>query len=717
MVAINVIAKEVSGNNDKIINSKVEMAEEQNEEPSFSDEEGFTDNVDESDLLGDILRLKPNPDEVLDNVLVVDGIPKVEENRMAKLKTVLNSLFKKCGNLLSEHYPQGPNADKNGEITTKGYCFLEYDSKTAAQDAVAALNGFKLDKVHTFIVTSFRDFENLKKVEDLESWEPPTRRPYKNVGNLRYWLLNPDCMDQYVVQYEGGDMAAVFLNNLTEPIKLTEKQRWSDSFIRWSPFGTYMATLHTKGVVLWGGEKFESINKFSHNGVQFLEFSPAEKFIVTITPPKSKYTESMDAIKVWSIKTGELRRAFSAKADTFKRSLRFKWSFDDQYIATLGRENTLCIYETKGFTMLAKTDAEMPTNVRDFQWSPSALAIAFWLPEQGETPGRVGVWGVVEKRALGTKNLFNLADASIHWQRSGENLCFKTDLYKKKKVIEDAEIKYSGVSVQLEIFHMRSKEIPVTTVEIKEAVQAFGWEPVGNKFCLIQGDMKTYASIYGVKSNPVAVAHLKTLEYKGQINSIFWAPHGQYLVCGNVKSSSASTLMFIDCSNATDVSLINVQEHQGVTDVEWDPTGRYLVSSVSYWSSSTRSMDFGYNIWNFQGRLLARRSLENFAFFAWRPRPPTLLSETKIKEIKKNLKKYAAEFDEKDRKKLDKASLEVSAKRKTLLADFKLWRQEQKERYAEFKEERARLRKEVQNVEECEETIEYLVSQEESIVE
>lgn len=52
-----------------------------------------------------------------------------------------------------------------------------------------------------------------------------------------------------------------------------------------------------------------------------------------------------------------------------------------------------------------------------------------------------------------------------------------------------------------EIFHMREKNIPVDSVEIKETIQAFDWEPVGSKFAIIHGDSSnTCVSFYGVKT-------------------------------------------------------------------------------------------------------------------------------------------------------------------------------------------------------------------------
>ena len=48
-------------------------------------------------------------------------------------------------------------------------------------------------------------------------------------------------------------------------------------YVQWSPVGTYLATMHQRGVALWGGPNFEQIMRFSHSEVQFIEFSPCEK--------------------------------------------------------------------------------------------------------------------------------------------------------------------------------------------------------------------------------------------------------------------------------------------------------------------------------------------------------------------------------------------------------------------------------------------------------
>ena len=55
------------------------------------------------------------------------------------------------------------------------------------------------------------------------------------------------------------------------------------------------------------------------------------------------------------------------------------------------------------------------------------------------------------------------------------------------------------MSYNLEIFHMREKLIPVDSVEIKETIQAFAWEPYGNKFAIIHGDVPVNVSFYEVR--------------------------------------------------------------------------------------------------------------------------------------------------------------------------------------------------------------------------
>lgn len=71
---------------------------------------------------------------------------------------------------------------------------------------------------------------------------------------------------------------------------------------------------------------------------------------------------------------------------------------------------------------------------------------------------------------------------------------------------------------------------------------------------------------------------------------ISWAPQGQYCVLATTTSkqqAAACHLEFYDVGStvtSNDVIMLNKVEHEHMTDYEWDPTGRYFVSYVSYWN-------------------------------------------------------------------------------------------------------------------------------------
>lgn len=103
-------------------------------------------------------------------------------------------------------------------------------------------------------------------------------------------------------------------------------------------------------------------------------------------------------------------------------------------------------------------------------------------------------------------------------------------------------------------------------------------------------------------------------------------------------------------------------------------------------------MDTGYWMWSFQGKLLKRVYLDNFCQLLWRPRPPTLLSAEKQKEIKKSLKKYSAQFESKDRMRMTKASKELVEKRQKLMQEFEEHRKKRLQQWATLKQRRLELR-------------------------
>ena len=230
------------------------------EEPDFSDPDDFVDDISDQDLMPEIMKQRPRESDGVDSVIVVDGVPVVAGERVEKLKNVIRKIYSKFGRLVNEHYPVTP------EGSTKGYIFLEFSNHANAVEAVKSTNNYKLDKQHTFIVNLFSDFEKFLQISD--NWEPSQPQPYKDQGNLRSWLLEENGCDQYAMIHKGGEEVTVYSNAQPDPVSVQSRANWTDTYVKWSPLGTYLATFHTRGIALWGGADFHKITRFPHQDVR-----------------------------------------------------------------------------------------------------------------------------------------------------------------------------------------------------------------------------------------------------------------------------------------------------------------------------------------------------------------------------------------------------------------------------------------------------------------
>lgn len=220
------------------------------------------------------------------------------------------------------------------------------------------------------------------------------------------------------------------------------------------------------------------------------------------------------------------------------------------------------------------------------------------------------------------------------------------------------------------------------------------------------------ASFYEAKKGQEPTM-LKKLEKK-ICSHLFWSPRGQFIVLANLQAGSFE---FVDTN---DFTIMKSGDHFRASEVEWDPTGRYVVTGTS----GKVKEDHGYHIWSFQGKILKRVNLKNFILFLWRPRPPTLLSDEKQKEIRKNLKKYYAQFESKDRIRMTRASKELLEKRAKLREQFVEYRTKRVSEWEEQKYRRMQLRNNIDtdtldadpdNVEE--EIVEILVREDTTLLE
>ena len=85
------------------------------------------------------------------------------------------------------------------------------------------------------------------------------------------------------------------------------------------------------------------------------------------------------------------------------------------------------------------------------------------------------------------------------------------------------------------------------------------------------------------------------------------------------------TLGFVDTCDLE--ATPKTYEHAGLCAVNWDPSGRFVVSSAF---ASKNKDEPGYQVYSCQGDCVQKHTVPNMQMFSWRPRPPTLLPKATI---------------------------------------------------------------------------------------
>ena len=67
-----------------------------------------------TELLADLLQKRPKDTDSIDNVIIVDNIPVVGEDRLPKLQNVIKRIFEKFGKILTDYYPLGDDKKTKG---------------------------------------------------------------------------------------------------------------------------------------------------------------------------------------------------------------------------------------------------------------------------------------------------------------------------------------------------------------------------------------------------------------------------------------------------------------------------------------------------------------------------------------------------------------------------------------------------------------------------
>lgn len=464
-----------------------------------------------------------------------------------------------------------------------------------------------------------------------------------------------------------------------------------------------MATVHAPGIKIWGrrppkeegGEvEWECVMRFEHQGVVQCQFSPCEKYLVTFNAldPERDDKRNPRALAVWEVLTGKRKRGFLGPPRHMLGPEGqipwpiFHWSHDDKYFARLQDINTtssepvigVAVFETPGMGMLDKKSIRAPSgSIADFAWSPRANIMAYSTPESGDSPARVALIELPSRRELRQKALFSVAGINLFWHPDGYFLCCKVDRLTKSK---------KGRFTNFELFRVDAKNIPVEVLEYKEkdVVTEFKWEPNGYRFGVIHGYSdqpgRADVSFYDMQAVSGELKLMFTLEKK-VCNQLHWSPKGRFILLATL-GSQAGNLEWYDVNDTEkkgEPSLIGMDDHFLCSDVQWDPSGRFVATAVTYWRNRS---DNGYIIWSLYGKELAKNTVDMLYQFAWRPRPPSMLSPAEEKEVRKSLKTMREQYEREDKDLKDTVSSGFAARRKELRDAFNAFLEEARARIA-----------------------------------
>jgi len=598
------------------------------------------------------------------NTIVVDNLPQVGADKCEKLVAVLKKIFAQFGEIREGGLCLP--ADENGK--TKGYAFVEYLDAEMAAAALKTTQNYKLDKSHIFQVNMFDDFEKFEKTP--VEYVSPEVKEYQPREHLQSWMLDDRGRDQYAIRY--GDETEIYWNDAAQSRseEVYRRSFWTESYVQWSPRGSLLTTVHRQGVAVWGGPNWTRLLRFNHPGVQLLDFSPCENYMMTCSTIESQTREPAKVlVKVFEMRAGTLVREFKGAITEFtmegdRAGLNwpvFKWGGGegDKYFARMSK-NQVHVYETPEMSVLDKKSIKLE-GVQDFEWSPTSDILSVYQPEIGNQPARISLIQIPSKQEIRQKNLFSVSEIKMYWQSSGSYLAVRVDRFTKTK-----KSTYTG----FELFRVNERECPMEVLEIEnktDKIVAFAWEPKGHRFAIIHGEgPRPDITFYTMQDNLGRVKKIGTLKGKSA-NTLFWSPQGKNIVLAGLKSLNGQLEFF----NVDEFETMATTEHFMCTDVDWDPTGRYVTTSVT----SVHQMENGFNMWAFNGRLLYRTPRDRFFQFLWRPRIATLLSEEDEEEIKSKLKTYSKKYDTMDEElKLIQDSADVE-ERQDLLDKWNEWRQ------------------------------------------
>lgn len=646
------------------------------------------------------------------NVVIV-GLPAAPKEKVALLTKVTEKRIKDTAKKNGLKLPALNVGIAIDKATQDGESFGlgETDSETTALALERQLGAVALDKKNTLRMMQLERALNLNELSPEQELKEMAKNGQRKLGspselttfsriNAFDWFKDSDQREMYLIRAD-KDTLVKFLDSVTcEPTLVCDGQQaraekkkaplgtdlvWTFGEAFWSPRGSYLVTTHTQGVRLWAGSGFAPVSRLQHRNVEKVLFSNDERYVLTWNGNRAT---DVPSILLHGVITGEIIKTFpcpSRSPNTDEYWPYFVWSHDSKYIACAG-DKGIHVYEMPDATEVLFSDSNKGVlpyfpaeNGVHFAWRPNMNVsdppvLAVWIPSQSDSsPCRLTMLSIPSMVTLTSRNLFSGdGRGRIFWQSRGDYCGLLTHVTKrlqgKRKVIQ----------TQVEIFRMKEKDLPVDSVVAEDDIMDVFWSDAGNRFSVLTINKKII--FYNI--NHKGVQEVAYIDVPREINCCKWSPLGsQFVLCSLGSPDGTGLLWFGQCSDsdnssggAYSVEIVYKDEMNKLINVDWDPSGRFVASSVTIPLGSEIGYKLagaaGYILWSFQGKALYKEDLDQFHSFEWRPHPPSCLSDKKKSEVKNKLRDYSKKLDAIDAEKRAQRKAELMAERAKIQSVF-----------------------------------------------
>jgi len=615
----------------------------------------------------ELIEQLPPKDEFLryDKVVFVQGLPQLDtaSPEHTKLKNELMGHFESYGEWDNDSYFHSYKVDDEGNTNSLPFCFVEFKHVSSAEQFMDEMNGYVMrygGVDHKITTNSITVFDGLNKLK----YEQTKREDFTKWSNFKTWWLLEDAKDyqfrdQYVVRYRQGtgdkvkEQCDVFWNDVLRKGRvetsagkreMEEGKHMTHRHVMWSPRGTYLATFHESGILLWAGSDWSTFARFGHKNVSFIQFSPMENFFISYSmdiavdeaadrsPDRSARKKKSDktkkkkketkAIQIWDILAQKVKRSLEAEwSFEMGKWPIFKWSYDDSYFARIASSkweespkemmpdgllfsDKLTIFETKTMRKLTKRSFSTP-HILDFDWRPRKSNMLVYVSREVDMSkdqiqaAAIHINRVNEKGMdpIRKKRIFKVDNTGIemYWHPDGDFVAVKVSHYTSLKKFNRAEEVNKTLYHDIELVLLNNKSAPVTNVGLDFATAgAIAWEPGDSgRFAVFVQHQERGPAVRIFKVQDEQVLNLYRIPTKTS-NHISWSPLGRYLMIASYRDAEkqilskdwshndhgASNSGSLEFYDVDTKASLNITQHPSMTGLHWSPCGRYCVTSV-----------------------------------------------------------------------------------------------------------------------------------------